>query len=255
MTKRVVLVTGAASGLGAAIAKRLAADGCVVAIADIDVEGGAKVVAEIEGDGGTASLVECDVTNREAITSAAREIAQRHDGVDGLINNAGIENPGFFLSTDPASWETLVRVNLFGVLNCTYVVAPLIFERSQDSGYGRIVNIASEAARSGALGESVYSATKGGVVAFSKSMAREFARFNVTVNAVCPGPVDTPMTEAIGATEIGAKLMDRIKRATPLRRFATPDDVSSLVGYLMNPDASLVTGQVISVSGGLTMNG
>lgn len=255
MRRHVAFVTGAASGIGRAIAQRLASDGAAVAIADVDADAGAQVAGAIESAGGEACFVHCDVVQRDAIDAATHAVVEQFGGIDMLVNNAGFENPAFFLQSDPESWQDLIAVNLIGVLNCTYVVAPVIFERARQTGYGRIVNIASDAGRSGALGESVYSAAKGGVIAFSKSTAREFARERVTVNAVCPGPVETPMTDMLRATEVGAKMLDRIAGVTPLRRLATADEVAAQVAYFTSEDAGFATGQVLSVSGGLSMQG
>jgi 2-hydroxycyclohexanecarboxyl-CoA dehydrogenase len=253
--RRVAFVTGAASGLGRAIGERLAAEGLVVVVADIDANGAAETVATIEDSGGTATVVLCDVSDKSSIVAATDRSLEDHGAIDVLVNNAGFDEPGFFLESKPEQWDRLVAVNLMGVIACTYVIAPHIIERSRATGYGRIVNIASDAGRVGALGEAVYSAAKGGVIAFSKTCAREFARDRVTVNAVCPGPAETPMTNAIRTTEIGKMMMERIPRQTPLRRLARPDDVAAMVAYFIGDGARFVTGQVLSVSGGLTMSG
>lgn len=255
MDSRVCFVTGAASGLGRAIAHRAAAEGFTVVVTDIDLGGAETVVKEIESTRGTASALRCDVSVMDEVRSAEREAVDRHGGVDALVNNAGFDVPQFFLDSDPDQWERLIAVNLGGVLNCTYVLAPRIIERCRDSGYGRIVNIASDAGRVGALGEAVYSSAKGGVIAFSKTMARELARDRVTVNAVCPGPADTPMTQAIRDTDMGTKLMERMVRATPLRRLASPEDVAAATAYFLSDEANFVTAQALSISGGLTIAG
>jgi 2-hydroxycyclohexanecarboxyl-CoA dehydrogenase len=172
-----------------------------------------------------------------------------------LVNNAGFDEFQPFLDTDPAGWHRLIAVNLLGVLNCTHVFAPAIVARCRDTGYGRIVNIASDASRVGSTGEAVYSAAKGGVVAFSKSLARELSRTGITVNVVSPGPTDTPMMDGIRATGFGGKVIDRIIAASPRRRLALPDEIAGAVAYFAGDDAGFVTGQVLSVSGGLTMAG
>jgi 2-hydroxycyclohexanecarboxyl-CoA dehydrogenase len=250
---RNAFVTGAGSGLGRAIALRLSAEGFAVAVTDIDRERGAAVVAEIEGSGGRALFLECDVGYGDSVRAARDGAIEALGGIDCLVNNAGFDTPDFFLRTDPASWEPLIRVNLIGVLNCIHAMAPGIVERCRDSGYGRIVSIASDAGRVGSLGEAVYSAAKGGVIAFTKSMARELARDGVTVNAVCPGPADTPMTDAISSTELGQKMMQRMVGATPLRRLGDPAEVAAAVAYFAGDEARFITGQALSVSGGLTM--
>lgn len=255
MADSVALVTGAGSGLGRGIAHHLSADGFRIAIAEIDPSSGHQVAKEIESEGGTARSFGCDVADIESVTECADAVAEAFGGVDVLVNNAGFDSPNFFLSTEPALWDRLIAVNLMGVLNCIYVFAPRIAERTAESDRGRIINIASDAGRVGALGEAVYSAAKGGVIAFTKSMARELARDKITVNAVCPGPAVTPMTDAINETDIGKMMMDRIIKATPLRRFAEPDDVSAAVSYFASEGARFVTGQAISISGGLTMHG
>jgi len=252
---RAAFVTGAASGLGRAIALRLARDGLSVAIADIDGNGAAETARAIETDGGEAVALACDVADLEQVRGAIDAAAERFGSLDALVNNAGFDVPGFFLESDPSVWDSLIAVNLMGVINCTHAGAPRIVERCRDTGYGRIVNVASDAGRVGALGEAVYSAAKGGVVAFTKAIARELARDKVTVNCVCPGPADTPMTQAIRRSEFGTKLMERMERATPLRRLAAPEDVAGAVAYFTRDEASFLTAQVVSVSGGLTIPG
>jgi 2-hydroxycyclohexanecarboxyl-CoA dehydrogenase len=244
--RRVAVVTGGSRGIGRAIAERLSADGFAVAILARDV-GRARDVAR--GLGGEA--VECDVTDYASVASARNALG----GADVLVNNAGFDEFQPFLDTDPAGWQRLIAVNLLGVLNCTHVFAPEIVSRCAASGYGRIVNIASDASRVGSTGEAVYSAAKGGVVAFSKSLARELSRAAVTVNVVSPGPTDTPMLADIRATDFGGKVVDRIVAASPRRRLALPDEIAGAVAYFVSDDATFVTGQVLSVSGGLTMAG
>lgn len=248
MNERVAVVTGGASGLGRAIARRLSEDGLAVVVADIDGDAAEGAAAAMPG----ARAVVCDVADYGSVIAARDEIG---GAVDVLVNNAGFDEPGFFLETDPSSWTRLLAVNLVGVLNCTHAFAAAITERNPGTGGGRIVNVASDAGRVGSLGEAVYSAAKGGVIAFTKSMARELARDRVTVNAVCPGPADTPMTEKLRASTLGGKMMERMLAATPFRRLVDPTEVAAAVAYFVAPEARFTTGQVLSVSGGLTMSG
>ncbi len=247
---RTAFVTGGGSGLGRAIAQRLSTDGFRVLVTDIDLGSASVVAKEIGND---AEGILCDVADLGSVRNAA-ELAAQSGGIDLLVNNAGFDNPEFFLQTDPSSWKKLLDVNLVGVLNCTYLIAPMIAERASESGYGRIVNIASDAGRVGSMGEAVYSAAKGGVIAFSKSMARELARDRITVNAVCPGPADTPMTDRIKeSSPLGQKMMGQLVANTPLRRLVDAGEVAAAVSYFASDDAAIVTGQSLSLSGGLTM--
>ena len=255
MSPRTVFVTGAGSGLGLAIAQRVAGTGATVAVAEIDPTKGKDAVRAIEGAGGSALVVECDVADLDSVQEAARAVTSQTGGIDALVNNAGFDLPGFFLQTDPGTWRSLIAVNLEGVLNCTYAIGPGMIERAAETGYGRIVNIASDAGRVGSSGEAVYSAAKGGVIAFSKSMARELGRNAITVNAVCPGPADTPMTDAIRQTDMGEKMFQKLLSATPLKRLVKPEEVAAAVDYFLSEAAGFVTGQVLSLSGGLTMSG
>jgi 2-hydroxycyclohexanecarboxyl-CoA dehydrogenase len=201
------------------------------------------------------AAVACDVTDYASVAAAFASVRADFGGADVLVNNAGFDEFQPFLDTDPAGWQRLLAVNLLGVLNCTHVFARAIAERCRETGFGRIVNIASDASRVGSTGEAVYSAAKGGVVAFSKSLARELARDGVTVNVVSPGPTDTPMLDDIRATEFGGKVVDRIVAASPRRRLSRPEEIAAAVSYFAGEDAGFVTGQVLSVSGGLTMAG
>lgn len=249
---RAAVVTGAASGLGLAIATRLSGEGFKVILADIDEKAGQ---AATEAIGGDSVFVRCDVTSLDDVANVRDAAIESWGGVDLLVNNAGFDSPGFFMHTDAPTWDRLIAVNLIGVLNCTHVLMGSISQRCNTEGYGRIVNIASDAGRVGSMGEAVYAAAKGGVIAFSKSMARELARDKVTVNAVCPGPAETPMTRAINETELGQKFMNGMIKVTPLKRLAAPEEVAAAVSYFASDDARFVTGQVLSVSGGLTMAG
>ena len=238
---RSALVTGGAKGIGEAIVRRLAAEGAHVWIGDIDTDGAERVAAETG-----AEAVALDVTEPES-ARAAVETAGR---LDVLVNNAGMDEFGFFTDTDPEMWERVIAVNLKGVLACTGAALPGM----QEAGYGRIVNIASEAGRVGSKGSAVYSAAKGGVIAFTKTIARENARFGITANAIAPGPIETPLLmRAKELGELGERIIETMKRGTQLRRLGRPEEVAAAVAFLASEEAAYVTGETLGVSGGLGM--
>lgn len=236
---RKALVTGGASGIGAAIARRLAAEGADVVIGDVNDGGARGVAAEIDAD---AAFL--DVTDPDS----SAELVREHGPFAILVNNAGTDDFAFFTDMTPERWRRLVAINLEGVFACTHAALPGM----QEAGYGRIVNIASEAGRVGSKGSAVYSAAKGGVIAFTKTIAREAARSGVTANTVCPGPTRTPLLEGMVATG-GERLIDSLERAVPMRRLGEPEDVAAAVAFLASDRAGYITGQTLSVSGGLTM--
>lgn len=237
---RVALVTGGAKGIGAAIVDALLARGARVAILDRD---------EVPADRAHASAV-ADISDNAAVRAALRTIAERVGAPDILVNNAGWDRVQPFLDSDPALWRKLVDINLLGLFNVIHATLPAM----RDRGSGRIINIASDAGRVGSSGEAVYSACKGGVIAFTKAMARESAGWNVLVNCVCPGPTDTPLLSEMRSDESVDRLMASIVRATPLRKLARPEDIAAAVCYFAE-EPGHATGQVLSVSGGLTMAG
>ena len=238
---RSALVTGGAKGIGAAIARRLSAEGARVTIGDVDTDGAEGVAAEIG-----AAAVRLDVTDPDSAETAVEAAG----GVDVLVNNAGMDEFAFFTDTDPGLWDRVLAVNLKGVLACTHAVLPGM----QQAGYGRIVNVASEAGRVGSKGSAVYSAAKGGVIAFTKAAARENARFGITVNAVAPGPIDTPLLRrARELGEVGERIIETMKGATQLRRLGQPEEVAAAVAFLASEEAAYVTGETLGVSGGLGM--
>jgi 2-hydroxycyclohexanecarboxyl-CoA dehydrogenase len=238
---RKALVTGGAGGIGTAIARRLAAEGAEVWVGDLNEDGASEVAAEVGGHG-----VRLDVTDH-ASAQAAVDVA---GGFDVLVNNAGTDEFGFFNQTTPDMWARVLAVNLNGVLNCTHAALPAMQER----GYGRIVSIASEAGRVGSKGSAVYSAAKGGVIAFMKVIARENARYGITANSIAPGPIETPLLMAAKQMgELGDKLIETMKGATQMRRLGTPDEVAAAVTFLAAEEASYVTGETLGVSGGLGM--
>jgi 2-hydroxycyclohexanecarboxyl-CoA dehydrogenase len=238
---RTALVTGAARGIGRAIAEALAAKGHAVVLADL-LEDEAREAAEAIGGGAIA--VPLDVTDTESVRSAVAAIGP----VDIVVNNAGWDELKRFVDTDEAFWDRVIEVNFKGCLRVTHAVLPGMVGR----GFGRVVNIGSDAGRVGSSMESVYSGAKGGVIAFTKTIAREVASSGVTANAVCPGPTDTPMLRQMEA-EGGAILIDALKKAVPMKRLATPEDVAAAVAFLASEEAGFITGQTLSVSGGLTM--
>jgi 2-hydroxycyclohexanecarboxyl-CoA dehydrogenase len=238
---RSALVTGGAKGIGAAIARRLAAEGARVTIGDVDTEGADRVAAEIG-----ATAVPLDVTDPDSAAGAVEGTGT----LDVLVNNAGIDEFAFFTDTDPGLWDRVLAVNLKGVLACTHAVLPGM----QQAGYGRIVNVASEAGRVGSKGSATYSAAKGGVIAFTKAIARENARFGITVNAIAPGPIDTPLLRrARELGEIGERIIETMKGATQLRRLGEPEEVAAAIAFLASEEAGYVTGETLGVSGGLGM--
>jgi 2-hydroxycyclohexanecarboxyl-CoA dehydrogenase len=242
---RTALVTGGASGIGAANARRLAAEGARVAVGDLDLERARDVAGEIDG-----LATALDVTDTASVARAVAATTEALGPVDVLVNNAGTDRFAFFVNTDEALWDFVLAVNLRGVLACTHAVLPAMHERG-----GVIVNVASEAGRVGSQGSATYSAAKAGVIGFTKAIARESARFGVRCNAVAPGPIETPLLNSAEDQlgELGARLKQAMIDATAVRRIGTPDEVAAVIAFLACDDASFVTGQTVNVSGGLSM--
>lgn len=246
----VAVVTGGAGGIGSAIARHLAEAGASVAVLDLDVDRATARADEVAAATGARSMGGgIDVTDAASVSAAIAEVERGLGPVGVLVNNAGIDRIGPFMASSEQAWDLLVQVNLRGTIQCSRAVLDGMVER----GTGRIVNIASDAGRVGSSGETVYAATKGGVIAFTKSLAREVARHGITVNSVCPGPTDTALLDQVA--EHSQKLYDSLARAIPMRRIGTPDDVAPAVTFLASPGAAYITGQTLSVSGGLTMAG
>ncbi|WP_326518995.1 2-hydroxycyclohexanecarboxyl-CoA dehydrogenase [Acinetobacter sp. CAAS 2-6] len=249
---KVIIVTGGAGGIGSATCKRLAQEGAKVAVFDMNMAAAEALVAEIQNAQGQALAVQCDITNREMVDQAVAKTQAELGPVDGLVNNAGWDVFKPFLKTNANEWDRLIQINLVGMLNMHHAVLPGMVERNA----GRIVNIASDAARVGSSGEAVYAACKGGLLSFSKTLAREHSRHNININVICPGPTDTALLA--GVTEGASnpeKLREAFIRAIPLGRLGQPEDLASSIAFFLSDDASFITGQVLSVSGGLTMNG
>ena len=247
-----VIVTGGGGGIGGATCRRFGGEGASVAVFDLNLDAAKKVAASIRAEGGRAQAFRCDITDRASVDAAVAEAEKSLGPIDVLVNNAGWDVFRPFTKTEPAQWDKLIAINLTGALQMHHAVLPGMSSRKK----GRIVNIASDAARVGSSGEAVYAACKGGLVSFSKTIAREHARHGITVNVVCPGPTDTALfadyKEGAGNPE---KLMEAFTRSIPLGRIGQPDDLPGAILFFASDDAAFVTGQVLSVSGGLTMNG
>jgi 2-hydroxycyclohexanecarboxyl-CoA dehydrogenase len=245
--KRVIL-TGGASGIGRAAALRLAQEGCLVGIFDTNETGAAETARQCP-DPAAVRAYHVDISDEVQVAAALAAFEAAFGPTDGLANIAGWDRPARFLDTDRAFWDQVIRINLYGPLVMHHLVVRGMAERRS----GRVVNVASDAGRVGSSGEAVYSACKGGVIAFTKTLARELASRGVTLNALCPGPTDTPLFDAFRQAPGGDRLGDALARAIPLRRLATVDDYPGLIAFLLSDDAAYITGQTISVSGGLTM--
>ncbi|SOZ17944.1 2-hydroxycyclohexanecarboxyl-CoA dehydrogenase [Cupriavidus taiwanensis] len=249
---KTVVVTGGGGGIGGATCLRFARAGAAVGVLDLNPEAGERVAAQIRDGGGLALSVRCDITDRASVDAAVAAVEQKFGPIDVLVNNAGWDVFRPFVKTEPAQWERLIAINLTGALHMHHAVLPGMVARKR----GRIVNIASDAARVGSSGEAVYAACKGGLMSFSKTIAREHARHGITVNVVCPGPTETALFEdykqGAGNPE---KLVEAFTRSIPLGRIGQPDDLPGAVLFFAGDDAAFITGQVLSVSGGLTMNG
>ena len=251
MADRVALITGAGQGIGRAIAETLAAAGHRVAVADLNPATASDTAAAIEATGGTAIAVAMDVGDTVGVQAATEAVTSRLGPIDIVVNNAGFDQLMPFLETTEDFWDRILEVNFKGALRVIHADC----SRDGRTGLGRIVNISSDAGRVGSSLEAVYSGAKGGIIAFSKTLARELARTGVTVNAVCPGPTETPLLQGIAdaSGDDAAKVIGAMTRAVPMKRLAQPADVAGAVAYFASDAAGYVTGQTLSVSGGLTM--
>jgi 2-hydroxycyclohexanecarboxyl-CoA dehydrogenase len=245
MDGKIAIVTGAGRGIGRGIAEKLAAEGATVVATDVDEATAAQTAAAV----GLGALgLAADVASRASVDAMVATVREHFGRIDVLVNNAGWDKVGPFVDSDPADWDKIIAINLYGVLHTSKAVLPVMVEQ----GHGRVVNLASDAGRVGSSGEAVYSAAKGGVIAFTKTAAREMARHGIGVNCVCPGPTDTALFASV--VEENPKLRDALTKAIPLRRLAQPEDLAHAVAFLASDEAAYITGQTLSVSGGLSMS-
>jgi 2-hydroxycyclohexanecarboxyl-CoA dehydrogenase len=246
MQDRTVIVTGGASGIGRATALLLAREGARIFIGDVDERGGQGVARRAVGEGLAVEFLPLDLTQPDAIADFAGAVHRQVERVDGLVNGAGWDRIQPFMENPPEMWDQLIAINLLGAIRLSRAVLPPMIAAQQ----GKIVNISSDAGRVGSMGETVYAAAKGGIIAFTKSLAREMARYRIHVNCVCPGPTDTPLFQ--GQPE---RMREALTRAIPFRRIAQPEEIAEAVMFFLSRRSDYITGQVLSVSGGLTMVG
>lgn len=247
---KTALVAGGGRGIGRCIALALAREGAQIAVADLLVENAEAVRGEIKGMGVNALACQVDLTKRQEVERTVQTVLEQFGQIDILVNSAGWDRLEPFIESSEETWERIIAINFKSVLHTTKAVLPHMISR----GSGKIVNISSDAGRVGSSWESVYSGAKGAVIAFSKTLAREMARYKINVNVVCPGLTDTPLLEAVRSqSPQTAKLIDAVTKATPLRRVAKPEEIADAVAFLASPSADFITGQTLSVSGGLTM--
>jgi 2-hydroxycyclohexanecarboxyl-CoA dehydrogenase len=250
LSGRVAVVTGGARGIGKGICEMLAKQGARVAIADLLIDEAVATAADIKNAGGKAIAVRTDITDLASVQAMVEAVKDKFGPIDILVNNAGWDRMKPFIKTTPDFWSKVIDINFKGVLNTTYSVANEMMAQNS----GKIINIASDAARVGSMGESVYAGTKGAVISFSKTMAREFARNKINVNVICPGPTSTPLLDDMKAEDAFAnKVLSGMDKIIPLKRMGTADDIAAAVVFFASEEANFITGQVLSVSGGLTM--
>jgi 2-hydroxycyclohexanecarboxyl-CoA dehydrogenase len=249
LTGKVAIVTGAAQGIGRAIASRLGDEGAKVAIADIQLDAAEGAATELRAAGAAAIAVALDVTRFDDAIAAADRVERELGTIDILVNNAGWDVLKPFVETGPELWDKIIAINFRGVLNCCKAVAP----RMQSRGAGKIISISSDAARVGSTGEAVYAGCKAAIIGFSKTLARELAANHINVNVVCPGPTETALLKTAMAGR--EKVLESMARGIPFRRLGQPADLAGAVAFFASSDSDFVTGQVLSVSGGLTMAG
>ena len=248
---QVAIVTGGGRGIGRAIALELARNGNRVAVFDILEENARAVQKEIEGLGGAALALKVDLTKCTDVTNAVAKVIERFGQIDVLVNNAGWDKMELFLESEESTWDKVIAINYKAILYTCRTVLPHMVERKS----GHVINISSDAGRVGSTGEAVYAGAKGAIIAFSKSLAREVARYHITVNVVCPGLTETPLLQEVRATsERANKVIDAVTRAIPLGRVGVPEDIANAVAFLASRQAEFITGQTLSVSGGLTMS-
>lgn len=247
MKDKVVIVTGGGRGIGEGICRKLASEGAKVVVADLLFDKALATAKGIEKDGGVAIALRTDVTKRVDVVLMIGKVVEEFGRIDVLVNNAGWDKVEPFLDSTEETWDKILSINLKGVLYTCKEILPLMIQQ----GYGKVVNISSDAGRVGSSGEAVYSAAKGGIIAFSKTLAREMARYKINVNVVCPGPADTPLFQEISS--YNPKLAGALEKTIPFRRLANPNDIANAVCYFASDEAEYVTGQTLSVSGGLNM--
>jgi len=251
LRNKVAIITGGAQGIGRAISLRLAREGATIGILDIKKDVADKTVAEINGLGVKATAIACDVTDYEKVKEAVQKVHNEFGAIDILINNAGIDVSQSFADTDQSLWDRIINVNYRSFLNATHACIPYMIEQKS----GKIVSLGSDAGRIGNPGEVLYCGTKAAIMASSKALAKELARYNIRVNCVSPGPVHTELWDRLHEGEKGAKVTEAVIKAIPLRRLGTPEDVADVAAFFVSDDSRYLTGQVLSVDGGLTMIG
>jgi len=247
---KVAVVTGGGRGIGRAIAIKMAQEGADVIVWELDEKSGSETADEVRKLGRRSLAFKVDVTSGLSVKQACRRSLDEFGRIDILVNNAGWDEIRFFMDTDEPFWDKIIAINFKGMLHCTRAVLEHMIERK----YGKIVNISSDAGRVGSLGESVYSGAKGAIIAFSKALAREMARYNINVNAICPGATETPLTmEMKSKGSTAEKILATVAKASLFGRMAKPEEIAAAVAFLTSDESSFITGQTLSISGGLTM--
>lgn len=247
MSQRVAFITGAGRGIGKEIALTLASKSNKIIVTDINIENARETVSILESEGAEALAVYCDVTKLESVHEAVKASIDCFGRIDILVNNAGWDKIEPFLKSEPSTWKTIIDINLMGQIHTCKEILPIMIE----NGYGKVVNIASDSGRVGSSGEGVYSAAKGGVIALTKTLAREMARHKLNVNCISPGPSNTPLIQEIGSYNEG--IVSALEKAIPFRRLAEPSDLANAVAFFTSEEADYITGQTLSVNGGLAM--